>query len=100
VANIVKEFTGKTVRDVPSPATVSRMVRELSTVSNLQTGEALVSAPRINLSWDGTELNGSHLAETHVAVMGENGRMYFVLSIADMPGGTTQDYANVLEVRF
>jgi hypothetical protein len=45
-------------------------------------------------------LNGTHLAETHVAVMGENGRMYFVLSIADMPGGTTQDYANVLEVRF
>ena len=98
VGAITEEVSGKKLSHLPSAATVSRMVREMGSVANLQSAEALLKSKKSTLCWDGTELSGAHISESHAAVIGEKGREYYVLSVADMPGGKTEDYLTHLQV--
>ena len=95
---IVREFTGKNLESVPCAATVARMCREMGTLSDLQSGEALLKSTNTTIAWDATELKGSHINEVHVAVPSDSSlhptRDYHTLSVAPLAGGTTKDYTD------
>ena len=52
----VESCTGKTLSKLPCSSTVAQMAREMSTLSDLKTAEALVSSKNVTLAWDATEL--------------------------------------------
>jgi hypothetical protein len=99
--SILKILVGQDLSHVPSPVTVSRMVKEMGTIADLQTVESILTDQHCALGWDSTPMSGSHVNEIHVAVKPEatGTRTYHTLSIAGLPGGKTADYADHITVR-
>ena len=68
---VVKEMTGDCVQSLPSVATISRMAYEMGVLSDIQSGELLVTQDNITLAWDATCIDGSHINEVHICAPGE-----------------------------
>jgi hypothetical protein len=86
---VVKEMTGDCVQSLPSVATISRMAYEMGVLSDIQSGELLVTQDNITLAWDATCIDGSHINEVHICAPGGKAN---VLQINELPGGKTDDY--------
>ena len=67
---VVKEMTGDCVQSLPSVATISRMAYEMGVLSDIQSGELLVTQDNILLAWDATCIDGSHINEVHICAPG------------------------------
>ncbi|ELT97200.1 hypothetical protein CAPTEDRAFT_196087 [Capitella teleta] len=96
IQSIVQILTGRELARAPSAATAARMGRELGTIGDLQTADVLLKNSHCTLAWDATELAGAHINEVHIAApnasSSEAPRTYHTISIAQLPGGTTEDY--------
>ena len=67
---VVKEMTGDCVQSLPNVATISRMAYEMGVLSDIQSGELLVTQDSITLAWDATCIDGSHINEVHICAPG------------------------------
>ena len=94
--SIVRILTGKELPRAPSPSNAARIGRELGTVAltDVQPAEVLLNNCTLGWDhWDVTELAGAHLNELHISAGSADGsRSYHTLSIAQLLGGTTDDY--------
>ena len=89
----VEEFTGKKLQRLPHSSTVTRMAREMGTVSDVQAGSVLSETPNCTLAFDATDVDGAHLNEVHVtANSGPGEHKHLTLCVSNLPGGTAQDY--------
>jgi hypothetical protein len=70
----------------------------MSILADLQTAEILLQCENCTIAWDATELSGAHVNEIHIAAMVGGIRTYHTLSIAQLPGGTTEDYVKHVKV--
>ena len=82
----VKEMTGDCVQSLPSVATISRMAYEMGVLSDIQSGELLVTQDNITLAWDATCIDGSHINEVHICAPGGKA------NVLQINGGKTDDY--------
>ena len=59
-----KVFCGKSLKNVPCPATCAQMAYELGTLTTLQVMEYMLSSKtNLCLSWDATTIDGQHVNE-------------------------------------
>ena len=73
---------------LPSPSTIGNMIHEMGILSTTQAVEAMLNSQYVNLSWDATSIDSSHINEIHVNT--DSGS--YALCIQELPGGTTEDY--------
>ena len=95
---VIETMTGKRITNSPCASTAARIGCEMSILADLQTAEILLQCENCTISWDATELSGAHVNEIHIAAMVGGIRTYHTLSIAQLPGGTTEDYVKHVKV--
>ena len=81
---------------VPSVETINTIAREMKILSQVQAAEVLESVDFATLSWDGTDCEGKKLNEVHMSVSTSDGIVSYLLQIAQVPGGTTDDNVDAI----
>ena len=89
IINITKNISNKHLSSVPGRSTCCQMAYEMSVLSDLQTGEAILASMNMTIGLDGTTVQGQHISEIHI--MSTN--MPYLINLVDLPGGTAVDYA-------
>ena len=98
VSNIVKfiaeTFTGQSLNQMPHPVTITRMAREMGTISDIQAGSVLTANENCTPAFDATDIDGNHANEVHISANTSEGCRYMTLGLANLSGGTALDYTN------
>ena len=81
-------LTNQSITDIPTPATISQMGREISILAELQVVETIINSQGITLAFDATTLNGIHINEIHIVTK----KTALTASITALPGGRADDY--------
>ena len=94
VSTVIKEVSkilfDKDVAPLPCTSAICNMVTEMGVLSAIQGVDAMLRSTFVNIAWDATTLNGTHLNEVHANT--DDGS--FALNVAKLPGGTTKDYVD------
>ena len=85
----VKELTGIEIKEMPSVSSISRMSREMSVLSDIQSVEALSKHKNSTISWDATSIDGAHINEVHISTKPNE---QYALNVSSLCGGRAGDY--------
>lgn len=93
IPKLIEKFSirnGVTLPDIPHRSTVENMVRELGTIAELQTAEAILDNADCTIGFDATTQEGTHINSVHVTTIKD----CYGASIDELPGGTAKDYSD------
>ena len=88
INDILREFNGKPLSNIPTRQSVENMARELEVLNDIQAGETILSANNIALHWDSTTKAGRHINAIHMTAA----KGSFLLSLSEISSSSSDAY--------
>lgn len=85
-----KTLLNTEMKNIPCEGHISKMAYELTSLSNMQVGEAMLANCSLTICWDGGSEPGEHYFEIHISLSPTH---QLTLGVTRLPGGTADDYA-------